>query len=376
MSADWAIAPTDFRDFLKAHGWSLLEQALRDRLYVLENKKFPSRQLVFPMDLSAPDYMESVDLAITKLSTLTDQSTQAIATKIHSLKDDVLRLRVFFDGNDNVLPLSFAGALVNSTEKLLKSAACTALRPRTHHPRLTLNEASQFVDAARFGQTELGSFVLRVACPINSMEAQGSLDLGGEDAPFVRQVTLVLQRALSQLTTAIEADTLDILVEDLKGSSAPLISSNLCEAIAGMHDDQVNNSLDIGFDWSVMRRTPDGISDHPIRIQRDYFSRIEEVRRELRAQDLHEEDAFIGTVERLDGEMSTDGRRSGQVVLSLLLPDEGETVRVRTVLSADDYAKADRAHMTNGAYVRVVGRLRPGRQPRQLTDMSSFELLG
>jgi hypothetical protein len=36
---------------------------------------------------------------------------------------------------------------------------------------------------------------------------------------------------------------------------------------------------------------------------------------------------------------------------------------------------ADRAHMTSGAYVRITGRLRPGRQPRQITDMARFELL-
>jgi len=375
MSVDKVIAPTDLRDFLKSDGWTVLERALADRLYVMENKQFPGRQLIFPMFLTAPDYVESVDSVVSKLSQLTGQARGALVSKVLSIRDDVLRLRVFFDGNDSVLPLSFASVLVQSTEKMLKAAACTVLVPRMHHPRLTLNEAAQFVEGARFGQTENGSFVLRVACPIDLMEVQGSLELGTSDEPFVRQVTLSLRRAISQLTTAIEADSLDRLVEDLKRSPAPLVSSNLCEAISGMHDDQVNNSLDVGFDWSALRRISDSADLNPIRIQRDYFSRIEEVRRELRSVELDETDTFIGTVERLDGEMGADGRRSGVVVLSLLLPDEGETVRVRTILSAENYAEADRAHMTNGTYVRLTGRLRPGRQPRQLTDMTRFEVL-
>jgi len=103
---------------------------------------------------------------------------------------------------------------------------------------------------------------------------------------------------------------------------------------------------------------------------------MEEVRRELRAIDLHHEDTFIGTLERLDGVMNDDGRRSVDVVLlALLLPDEGETVRAKTALSAEDYAKADRAHMTNGTYVQVTGRLLPGRQPRQLMSVSRFDLI-
>lgn len=369
------IAPTDLRDFLKAQGWSLVEKALADRLYVLENSRFARRQLVFPMDITAPDFGDAVSSVFSKVADLMSVPQERLISRVMSVRDDVLRLRVFFEGNDTALPLSFATTVVSSTEKLLKAGACTVLRPRAHHPRLTLSEASQFVEKARFGQTENGSFILRVACPVNSMEVQGSLGLETDQPPFVRQVTQTVQRALSQLTMAIEADTLDKFVDDLKTSDQPLVSSNLCEAIYSMHDDVVDNSLDIGFDWSLLYRPPADLAPRPVRIQRDYFARIEEVRRELRALELNQSDTFIGTVERLEGEMGADERRSGVVVLSLLLPDEGESVRVRTVLSANDYATADMAHMRSGAYVRVTGCLRPGRQPRQMTDMTTFELL-
>lgn len=375
MNTGLTIAPTDLRDFLKSQGWSLLERALADRLYVLGHQQFPHRQMVFPMDAAAPDFAEAVASVVAKLSDLYGVPQPALCSRIQSIRDDVLRLRVFFDGNDNTLPLSFASTIVSSTEKLLKAGACTALRPRRHHPRLGLAEANQFVDKARFGQTEQGSFILRVACPVNAMEAQGSLDLEDDRAPFVRQVTRTLQRALSQLTTAIETDRLDELVDELKAAEVPLVSSNLCEAVFSMHDDVVDNALDVEFDWSPLYRSPQEDGVGRVRIQRDYFARIEAVRRELRSVELHRSDVYIGTVERLEGEMGEDGQRSGVVVLSLLLPDEGESVRARTVLSAADYAKADHAHMTSGIYVRVTGCLRPGRQPRQLTDMAAFELL-
>jgi hypothetical protein len=375
MNADSTIAPTDLRDYLKTLGWSLLEIALRDRLYVLENAQFPRRQLVFPMDTTAPDYRESVLSVCAKFAELTGSHVNAVISKVQAVRDDVLRLRVSFDGNDSSLPLGFAGTLVQNTEKLLKAAACTALRPRTHHPRLSLSEALQLIEKARFQQTETGSFILKVACPIHALEVQGGLALDDSNPPFVRQTTLALQQSLAKLTSAIEADTLDALVDELKKSDAPIVSSNLCEAIAGMHDEAVDNSVDVSFDWSALHAVPQQSKAGRIRIQRDYFSRIEEVRRELRAVELEADDTFIGTVERLDGTMDDDGRRSGDVMLALLLPDEGETVRAKISLNAHDYENAIAAHKTNGAYVRVVGRLRPGRQPRQLTNVTRFELL-
>jgi hypothetical protein len=378
MNAETTIAPTDLRDYLRTTGWSLREDALADRLYVMENARHPRRQMVFPMDTNAPDYRESVLRVCNKVAELMDIRLDSLISRIEELGDDVLRLRVSFDGNDSSLPLSFAGMLVQNTEKLLKAAACTALRPRMHHPRLSLSEASQLVERARFQQTEKGSFVLKVACPIHALEVQGGL-LAFDDGntPFVRQATLALQKSLVMLTSAIETDTLDKMVDELKASREPIISSNLCEAVAGMYDDAVRNSVDISFDWSMLHAVPESVkSSARIRVQRDYFSRIDQVRRELRAVESTTDDTFIGTVERLDGEINDDGRRSGDVMLAILLPDEGETVRAKLSLDAGDYEKAITAHRSNGAYVRLVGRLRPGRQPRQLTNVTRFELLG
>ena len=111
MSTEKIVAPTDLRDYLKAQGWTVLEAAIKDRLYVLENKKFPQRQLAYPMDMTAPDYRESLDRVFWKLGDITGQKLENVLTRVQTLKDDVLRLRVFFDGNDSSLPLGFAATL-------------------------------------------------------------------------------------------------------------------------------------------------------------------------------------------------------------------------------------------------------------------------
>lgn len=377
MTAQKAIGATDLRDFLKHQGWVLRDEGIAHRLFVLEHPAYPRRQLVYPIEDTSADYAEAVSTVMEKLSELTGIPCKVLLAQAKAAGDDVLRFRVKFDTHDNDgLPLSFASRLVEVTERLLKSAACTVVRPRTYHPRLSLSEANQLIEKSRFGHTEAGSFVLKVACPVHAMEDQGGLGPAGDRTPFVRQVTLSLQRSLAQLVDAIETDSMDRLVGSLKASDAPLISSNFCEALTDMRDDMLDNSLDLSIDWSLLEPVPSLDSQRRIlRLQRDYFPRIEEVRRALRAVVQDSEDTFIGTVEGLDGEMGPDGRRTGGVVFALLLPDEGETVRARAVLNADDYMKADQAHMTNGAYIRVTGRLRPGRQPRQITDISAFELL-
>ncbi len=376
MNTDTFIAPTDLRDYAKAQGWVLLKEAAKDRLYVLTNPRFERRQLVFPMDTSAPDYEEAVMLVVDKLATIENRPAGAVLKSLMEVADDAIAFRVTTPNQqDRSLPLAFAGSMVLGAQQLLLAAACTVLKPQTHHPRLSRTEAQQFLETARFRHTQPGSFVLNVSCPVQAMDIQSALLPDEMEAPFVRRATFALKRSLRELVSAIETDSLVGFVAEAKNSEAPLISSNLCEALMRFEEESLKNSVEIGITWAALIPRP---ASEPavsiVRVQHDYFSRIEEVRRELRSEETHTEDTFIGTVERLDGEMDDQGRRQGEVILSLLLP-EGEQIRARTNLNPEQYAKADQAHMTEGAYVKVSGRLHPGRQPRQLGDLSAFELI-
>lgn len=374
MKNGFFVAPTDLRDYAKSRGWVLLPEAVRDRLFVLSNPLFARRQLVFPIDTTAPDYGEAIMLAVEKLAVLEGRPLQAVLRGLQEVNDDTLSFRIGTPRDDEkTLPLAFAGSIVSGVQQLLLAAACTVLKPQSHHPRLSRNEAQQLIDASQFRHTEPGSFVVKVSCPVNALDVQAPLFPGEMETPFVRRTTLTVKRALLELVTAIEADTLPQLIENAKNAATPLISSNLCEALTRFEDDALKNSLDVEISWAVSTPPPAGeMAVGPIRFQRDYFPRIEEVRRELRSAEKHHEDTFIGTVERLDGEIGADGLRSGEVILALLLTD-GETVRARTNLTAEQYVAADRAHMTDGAYVKVAGKLKPGRQPRSLTDVITFE---
>lgn len=374
MKSSDALTPIDLRDFLKSQGWVLVPAALDRRLFAFNHSQHPRRQLMLPMDMTVADYAEAVDVLLEKFCSITGAERLSVLAKIETIRDDVLCIRVFNDKEADDVPLGFASSLISSSQKLLKAAACSVLRPRAHHPRLFSSETCQLIDQSRFGQTQRGSFVLRIACPLQALQAQANLQLDSADAPFVRHVTLLLNQALRQLAAAIEADSVDELVTSVMQSEVPLVSSNLCEALSGMYDQTLSNSLDLGIDWSPARELPPGTQTGPIRVQRDYFQRIDDVRRELRAAEREHEDEFIGTVERLDGEMGVDGVRSGEVVLAILLA-EGETVRARMVLTPEQYAIANHAHMTEGVYVSVTGRLRPGNQPRALTEITDFRVV-
>jgi hypothetical protein len=307
------IPPTDLRDYAKAKGWVLLKEAAKDRLYVLNHPNVARSQLVFPMDTTAPDYREAVDRVVEKLAGMEGRPVQAVLKSLLEVGDDSIAFKVDWPrSEDQSLPLAFVGSMLEGAQQMLLASVCTVLKPQIHHPRLSRSEAQQFIESARFRHTQPGSFVLNVSCPVNAMDMDVPLITNEQAAPFVRRATTVLHRSLTRLVGAIETDSLAALVETEQASDAPLISANFCEALTRFEDRSLHNSMEIGITWAASIAAPSGEkSVSGVRVQNDYFSRIEEVRRELRSAEKHAEDVFIGTVERLDGEMGPDGRRDG-----------------------------------------------------------------
>jgi hypothetical protein len=345
---------------------------------VLTHPRFERRQLVFPMDTTAPDYSEAVMLVVNKLAAMEARTPQSVFDSLTEVGDDGISFRVTTPRAEEwSLPLGFASSMVVGAQQLLLASACTVLKPQAHHPRLSRTEAEQLLETAKFRHTRPGSFILNVSCPVQSMDVQAPLLPDEEaDTPFVRRTTMALHRSVRDLVSAIETDSLDELVAAAKKGEGLVVSSNLCEALVHFGDESLRNSVEIGIKWAAAIPKPkDALRHSVVRIQHDYFPRIEEVRRELRAKDHHVTDVFPATVERLDGEMGSDGRRSGEVILRLLTPDGDELVRARANLTADQYKKADEAHMKDGAFVQVSGKLNPGRQPRRLSDITSFDLM-
>jgi hypothetical protein len=371
------IAPTDLRDLAKSLGWQQLQEAIVDSLYVLNNPMFPQRQLVFPLNTDAPDYDDAVEIVLHKIAEIQQKPLAYVISELNELKDDTLRFRVVDARNeDSYIPLSYAVSAINGAKEMFLSAACSVLKPQSFHPRLSRTEAQELVEKSRFRHTETGSFVLKVSTPVNAMELQGSI-FPEENFPFVRQTTLTMNQGLAKLVTAIEADTLTQLVDEIKQNPTPEISSNFCKSITNFQDEHNDFDLYVDFTWAGSLPVPANIvTKKIIKIQKDYFSRIDDVRRELRdnAQEKKkQEDVFMASVERLDGELGNDGNRSGEVIFNLY--QGSEILRARTTLDAEQYSIADKAHMTADAYIKLKGKLHSGNQPRNFTDISQFELI-
>ncbi len=287
---------------------------------------------------------------------------------------DVLRVRIASrDAESGQLSLTADVMLREGARRALLASACSVINPVAVHPRMSRGEADAMLAACRAGQTEVGSYVLKIICPLHAVSRDLEL---ADPIPFTRKVTTHLMRATADLVESIEHRRIEAYLET--HAERPMLSWNLCDALLRMQPEQSAGQFELSTTWAAdPRLPPPPEADTPSRvaIKAEYIPEIQRAAQILRPSPaINREEMLIGTVEILSGVVGADGRRSGEVQFSLLLPDS-DPLRVRANLDPEQYADAIRAHESSRSYVRLHGVLHRGQRIGRIDPLRALQLL-
>ena len=360
------VTPRAVRVYAEGMGWQRVE-GVNGKIAVYKNPDSPLRQLIVPLDQQYDDYDVRTSEAIQRLADFEKRPANEILNHLLLPPADLLMFReVSTDAEAGDIPLDRAVRMIDGTRKVLLSVAHSVLVPQPYHPRMSRSEAEDFVSRCRLGQSDRGSFVLTVACPL---DLNADL-LGPKGEPFSRRVTSLLMQSLGELAQAADRMQIDDLTDT---SRHPGISANLCESLLLLRPTGERSYLNITASWSRALLPDNHELKREVQLRQVVFDVAEVLAPRLRSVPERQIDRFFGFVGELRGQPSRDDPRpSGEVRFTLF--DQGEEIRAKADLNAKDYALAARAHLTNGVIIfkGVLERL-----PRlnRIKDVTDFEIV-
>lgn len=372
------VTPIEIRDYALSYGWILVRDAIREGLFVLNSPENNYKQLVFPIEPTSADYQNMAEISISKLSEHIKKSNFSIREEIREVNDDVISLRYYSD-TKIINSLSFQEALesIEATKQMILSAGSSVVNPVLYHKRLARVEAVDLLKKTRFRHTAEGSFILKISCPVE-LEAAPSATLFGEEdysKPISRKAFEIINEGSFKLLTSVEQDSFDELYIEQLEANKPVISYNLCDSLVSLFDDERELPFELQFNWSraYLHKLVTPQMPSIVRFPYSFKSKLSELKNYFRPESIETLDTFFGTVESLNGSEGEDNRRSGEVVLGLII--DGEIVNARVNLNADLYDVAYRAHGLGGGLIKVKARLLPGKRIRTLNEVESFDLV-
>jgi hypothetical protein len=329
---------TDALQYLVHRGW----QRVRSRTDAVAILRKGPAEVVLPLDRELGDYGEAIARAAARIAALEGGTAHSILEDLHHPRTDTLRAgRTDAGTEDGSLGFDAAAAMLAGLRRSLLASACSVERPAERfHRRMNLKRPQEFINKCRIGQTEHGSFVVTVLCPLELDQ----LELAD---PFGRKTVETLIGSVNKAVHLLRTDGAARVAEDV-----PALSANLCDALVDMMPKDERGDLWLGASWSPLLPAP--ALPTRVQIDRDLYAAFEGLARSLRPPTLPKVDLFVGRVVELHGEDNADGALEGDVLLVVQVGEE--LVRTRVALTAVEYKVAMQAHVEQ-RYLRVRGEL-------------------
>lgn len=355
MTQPRSVRPAEIVAYLRAAGWKVLDETYEGAALWGKTVDGIEEEIFVPLRESAPDFGRVLDRMVTKLAVLEKRTPAQIERDMTESSADAISFRVLLDGGRaSRLPLAYAPTIFKAAHDITIAAANAASRTRSSYRNWT-KEVHDFAARAEVGQTEAGSYVVRVLCPVTHVP-QPQLQRADE-TPFERRVTQMLHTALHAARRAAERAVTsgELSVFDETVSSG--VSSNLCSALASVGNGPESVALEVGLRWAALRDQPMPNSG-PFFFGRDYLEVLGSAAIRLREQEteeLHDQE-ITGFVTGLERGVSDN---AGTVVVYGFLEsgDRPGGLSCSIELTGEQYALAARAHVEH-ALVSVRGLVR------------------
>lgn len=362
-----ALRPLNVVGYLRAHGWEKFSE-FAGRFSVWNHPGHPDAEIVVPLRREASDFISQLADGLRELEIVEARSQLDILRDLLNSGFDVVRLGAKSPNtSDGTVKIEDGVKLFEQAREILLSAACATVRPRAVFHARKPQQANDYMNTARLGQTEHGSFVLTILSPVApQLNAYSETELFPQE-PFERQVVRTLARSVNLAIHAAEQSATETDFTPFQDAVEGGVSANLCEAIAGFF--KIGDPVSIGLSvaWAQNRPSP---NDAPLKtvITSDVVPTIEEAARIFRARDTLEDYLIQGPVIKLARE---EGRSNGRVTIFARVEDSMRKVAVE--LAEADYAIATQAHKEYCSVKAIGNIVREGRSYR-ITNPVGFSI--
>ncbi len=364
-----------FSRYLKDTGWEQFpSKRTKVKIFQLENER-GFYQINLPVDRTLSDYKEAMYRAVQTAADASGREIQSVLLYLINPCSDILKIRLTNSNVENGnIPFDDAIRIYDNAKKLLAAAAQDILHPRKYHQGRMEDAVSRFLSGCRFGQTEIGSYVVSVVCPfaeLDEQEGYRQLSFFADEEKcansLTRQVTTRVMDNLYQIKRNVDEDNMEELILQAEKCA---ISANFYEALMNLNCNSEGADVEFMAEWAPAVRNKQCAYDR-ILFSYDYCEPIRATLNQLR-REKSALTKIYGRIKQLDATPDVTKRKDGRITVVYL--DENSRPKTTMVcVDKNDYDKAIAAH-SKGYFVEIIGKMTRSSR-KTIMKCASFQII-
>ena len=356
-----SFIPSELERYLAATHWRQIryeENVVSIWEYETPENKY---RVWLPLDPGLADYATAVGRLIRTVALAERRSQLQIIEDLDTVVvGDVIRASMWDELNrtSSSIPFSDGLLLLKRSYDMTRAAAWATIEKRPVFPYRSPARVINYMKKLRLGQSERGSYLIKIVSPIEPQTTQPPKPLPGfppqeEQVPFERQVVINLIKSLDALQM-VASETQQrgrFYFKPFEEVVDEGVSANLCEAVVGEDRNATHyRPIEVSVSWSYVLISPTSVPIRTVSFTKDLMPHIAQAARVFRERNP-EEISLRGFVTAL-----SRSQKDEPGVVRVVGYIEGRMRSVRITLVGEAYNTAIHAH-ENDLQVACEGEL-------------------
>lgn len=319
--------------------------------------------VLIPFDKEYDDYVSVLEQTLHSVANQEHITIFNLLTVLTSPPSDILRWRINNSFTTNgLIPLSNIDEVLDSIQSIIASVAADITTPSSYHKKIMVNEVKELLNTYSLGQTERGSYILNLLCPLGCKQLEFFED------PISRRINEKLLTDIVNIQSNIIANNRSKIEDEIFQNK---YSINFLDAIVNLNEAVLNTELEINVNWNIDLPIRDDILSTAI-IDPHTIEDIASIADKLRPVDEPTEKRFFGKISSIKTAPELTNRDRVSIIVASI--DENEKkINLNIDLDYSLFEEVNRA-FENGLTVNVKGTLSSTPKKKFLID-SSFEVI-
>ena len=349
LSALQKLVPVKICRYLQIHGWREL-----CTLFGGTAKQFVSdddtQVVLIPFDSSYSDYLSLLNRAISDIAEYNKISVLTLLSELLNPSADILKWRIIDNQTElGQIPFDSMISYIGSIKNSLAAALQDTINPKVFHSKLLTKNVTEELSNCSFGQTEFGSYIINVICPLGEYQ-YNLFDNDVEDLPLYRKVNLKMMESLSVINRSVAEGSCEL--DDAVGEGN--LSVNFLDSIANIIS--VNELAN--FDINIVRSKNVPFPNNAVsNVQVDHIinQKITDVANRYRPHEPQNVMKTVyGKIENMSGNANPEDRDMLTIKL-VTIGDDNEKQHIVVILNNARYYGVVSDAFEHGRIVRVCG---------------------
>lgn len=336
--------------YLSLKGWheisTLFEGKVRQ--FLAPNEEYA---ILIPISREFSDYYRVMHDSLSVIAAYDNKTLNGLFNILINPSSDILKWRIA-DDNTSLGAISFNTMLdnIDNIKNILASTCIDIMNPSQYHKKVMVSDVQNQIASYKFGQTEIGSYILNLVSPLGFYQYQ-LFDPSVEELPMNRRINLRMLKTINDIQQSVLENSSQLDDNVASGS----ISVNFLTALTKIYDDNKDSDISISAAWDINIPT---IVDNPISNLTLYPRCIEKVvqtaEKYTPTQEQNVSKTYYGKITNISGAPEVDSREKLVIALAAI-GDENQKITVKVELDNSIYSHIVTEAFENGANVKVTG---------------------